>query len=250
LSKAVKRVVGALFALLAAADLYLASGVFREGLEDVRSELRREKGNRFGDSIGLFTLYELAKTARDVFVIYPFNRVKDLIAPEGREELAIFIDKETHAAFVVDEKGGLVLAAPVATGQADGDVKTRFGEYITPAGEYVIIRRYSPEELRRKFGGKAHFYGGGMIQLLGPWAPHIAIHGTDEPGSVGKGNSNGCIRMRDEDFGALAGKAKIGSRVFVRGSTPLRDPEKEAMFQALAGKAREPQAGTRPRIHR
>lgn len=42
------------------------------------------------------------------------------------------------------------------------------------------------------------------------------IHGTNEPGSIGKAASSGCIRMLNEDVFELYGSVPIGTRVVVR----------------------------------
>ena len=42
------------------------------------------------------------------------------------------------------------------------------------------------------------------------------IHGTNEPWSIGKAASSGCIRMLNEDVFELFGSVPVGARVFVR----------------------------------
>ena len=42
------------------------------------------------------------------------------------------------------------------------------------------------------------------------------IHGTNEPSSIGKAASSGCIRMLNEDVFELFGSVPNGTRVFVR----------------------------------
>ena len=43
----------------------------------------------------------------------------------------------------------------------------------------------------------------------------IRIHGTTEPGSIGRAVSNGCIRMRNEAVMALFEQVPIGTPVYV-----------------------------------
>jgi lipoprotein-anchoring transpeptidase ErfK/SrfK len=43
----------------------------------------------------------------------------------------------------------------------------------------------------------------------------IRIHGTNEPKSIGRSVSSGCIRMRNEDIIDLYGRVAIGTRVVV-----------------------------------
>jgi len=43
----------------------------------------------------------------------------------------------------------------------------------------------------------------------------IGIHGTDEPDTIGKGVSHGCIRLANWDIVRLAGRVKAGVPVSV-----------------------------------
>ncbi len=43
----------------------------------------------------------------------------------------------------------------------------------------------------------------------------IRIHGTTEPGSIGRAVSNGCLRMRNESVMALYDQVQIGTPVYV-----------------------------------
>jgi len=56
---------------------------------------------------------------------------------------------------------------------------------------------------------------------LGPWwlglnYPGYGIHGNNSPASIGKAQSKGCIRMRNEDVEYLAGKVQKGTPVRLR----------------------------------
>jgi len=42
-----------------------------------------------------------------------------------------------------------------------------------------------------------------------------AIHGTNEPESIGKFGSYGCIRMLNQDITDLFGRVDVGTRVVV-----------------------------------
>ena len=44
------------------------------------------------------------------------------------------------------------------------------------------------------------------------------IHGTNEPGTIGKSVSSGCVRMLNEDVATLFDEVKIGTQVVVRES--------------------------------
>jgi lipoprotein-anchoring transpeptidase ErfK/SrfK len=51
---------------------------------------------------------------------------------------------------------------------------------------------------------------------MGLSKPHYGIHGTNDPSSIGKMVSHGCIRMYNEDVIALSQLVSIGTRVTIR----------------------------------
>ncbi|UVI32722.1 L,D-transpeptidase [Paenibacillus spongiae] len=74
----------------------------------------------------------------------------------------------------------------------------------TPTGEYTIINK-QPNP-----GGP---FG---VLWMGLSKPHYGIHGTDDPSSIGKLVSHGCIRMYNEDVLTLSGLVPIHTRVTIR----------------------------------
>ena len=86
----------------------------------------------------------------------------------------------------------------------------------------------TPEMIKRKpqqYGKWADGMPGGPQNPLGARALYlyndkgqdtaIRIHGTTEPGSIGRSVSNGCIRMRNEAVMDLYDKVPIGAPVYV-----------------------------------
>lgn len=73
----------------------------------------------------------------------------------------------------------------------------------TPVGDFVIVNR-EPDP-----GGP---YGAMWLSLskLG-----YGIHGTNNPGSIGKAVSKGCIRMHNKDVLELARQVPNGTRVII-----------------------------------
>lgn len=51
---------------------------------------------------------------------------------------------------------------------------------------------------------------------MGLSKPHYGIHGTNNPSSIGKWVSHGCIRMHNRDVNELAAKVPIGTPVMIR----------------------------------
>ncbi|MCC3359406.1 L,D-transpeptidase [Bacillus sp. REN16] len=54
------------------------------------------------------------------------------------------------------------------------------------------------------------------VLWMGLSKPHYGIHGTNNPASIGKSVSHGCIRMFNHDVLELSSKVPIGTWVFIR----------------------------------
>ncbi|NOV04560.1 L,D-transpeptidase [Paenibacillus planticolens] len=74
----------------------------------------------------------------------------------------------------------------------------------TPTGEFTIINK-EPNP-----GGPFGVFWMGLSK------PHYGIHGTNDPSSIGKLTSHGCIRMYNEDVLELAALVPIHTRVTIR----------------------------------
>lgn len=92
------------------------------------------------------------------------------------------------------QNGSVAHSFPVAIGKK---------QTPTPVGRFTIISK-AP-----KPGG---VYG---AYWLGLSLPHHGIHGTNNPASIGKEISGGCIRMHNQDVGELASYVSIGTPVHI-----------------------------------
>ena len=77
-----------------------------------------------------------------------------------------------------------------------------------------------PEQMRQRRPELPAFMEGGPDNPLGARAIYIGgtiyrIHGTNEPSSIGKSASSGCIRMLNEDVSELFQFVKKGATVTV-----------------------------------
>ena len=77
-----------------------------------------------------------------------------------------------------------------------------------------------PAEMRKRRPDLPAFMAGGPNNPLGARALYLGssiyrIHGTNEPSSIGKAASSGCIRMLNEDVSELYRHVKLGARVTV-----------------------------------
>lgn len=73
----------------------------------------------------------------------------------------------------------------------------------TPYGTYQIINKQANP------GGP---YGAFWMGLS---KPHYGIHGTNNPSSIGKDVSHGCIRMFNKDVLDLSSRVKVGINVVI-----------------------------------
>ncbi|SDE31453.1 L,D-transpeptidase [Sporomusa acidovorans] len=73
----------------------------------------------------------------------------------------------------------------------------------TPTGTYTIISK-SPNP-----GGP---FG---VMWMGLSIPHYGIHGTNDPSSIGKYVSHGCIRMYNQDVLELSRTVPVGTPVMI-----------------------------------
>ncbi len=73
----------------------------------------------------------------------------------------------------------------------------------TPFGTYKIINKQ--RNPGRQFG----------VLWMGLSKPHYGIHGTNNPASIGKNVSHGCIRMFNHDVLELSSRVPIGTRVVI-----------------------------------
>ena len=106
----------------------------------------------------------------------------------------ILVDLSERRLYLL-ENGQSVKSYPVGIGR----MATR-----TPVGEYTIVNK-QPHP-----GGPFGAYWMGLSK------PHYGIHGTNDPSSIGKLVSHGCIRMHNRDVTALAAIVPIGTPVTIR----------------------------------
>lgn len=77
-----------------------------------------------------------------------------------------------------------------------------------------------PAEMLKRRPDLPRHMAGGPENPLGARAMYLGsslyrIHGTNEPGTIGRAVSSGCIRMRNEDVVDLYGRVKVGTKVVV-----------------------------------
>jgi hypothetical protein len=93
----------------------------------------------------------------------------------------------------------------------------------TPVGTFVVDEMqprpdyWPPQGKRIPFGQKGNPLGTRWMGFRdGPEAQGLGIHGTDEPGTIGKDLSQGCVRMHNADVEELFTWVTVGTEVEVR----------------------------------
>lgn len=118
----------------------------------------------------------------------------------------LIISKEKMKLALIDYKGDTLFHAPIATGKAYGN-KRRQGDMRTPEGIFQVADIQNSSKWIHDFGdGKGNIagaYGNHFIRLSVPGHKGIGIHGTHAPESIGKRETEGCIRLKNEDLEKL-----------------------------------------------
>jgi lipoprotein-anchoring transpeptidase ErfK/SrfK len=103
----------------------------------------------------------------------------------------------------------------------------------SPVGEFRIVNRVSnPTYYHRGqiiASGKRNPVGS---RWMGLSAKGYGIHGTNQPNSIGKAESTGCIRMGQKDLEELFAIVNVGDAVQIRAE---RDPQIASLFGGDAG---------------
>jgi lipoprotein-anchoring transpeptidase ErfK/SrfK len=105
-------------------------------------------------------------------------------------------------------QGRLVLSSRAAVGSSATP---------TPLGRYYVNQRLVPRDTAGPFGPGAVGISAFSPVLTG-WAQGgpIAIHGTNEPWSIGRNVSNGCIRLPNATLRKLFAQTPSGTPVLIR----------------------------------
>ena len=132
----------------------------------------------------------------------------------------IIVDNSDRRLYHVISKG-LAVSYGVSVGR-EGFIWTGT-EVVSAKAEWPTWN--PPKEMRLREAKKGHILPeameGGIDNPLGARAMYLGsteyrIHGTNQPLSIGKAMSSGCIRMANEDVTHLYANVKIGTRVIVR----------------------------------
>jgi len=216
----------ALTAVSVAYDFYVSKGLheraakLRPRLEELQRDFMRGVGGEF-DFANVKQGDTLAGIAKVWNVTHEFlMRVNGISSPHalragaaiktvrGPFSLRISLSQRRAVVYLNEAR---VRDYPVAVGGPGG-------ERATPAGDYRVLEKVKNPRYDR---GAEHYepldprspVGTRWLRLKGP----IGIHGTNEPDSIGKAVSEGCIRLFNSDVEELFDLLVTGSRVIVTG---------------------------------
>jgi lipoprotein-anchoring transpeptidase ErfK/SrfK len=145
---------------------------------------------------------------------------QDFVAPG-----TIIIDPKAH--FLYQALGnrqamrygvGVGRAGFAWAGNAEIRMKRRWPRWVPPK-EMVARDKRARKWANGQPGGPDNPLGARALYLYSSGKDTLyRIHGTNEPQSIGKSVSSGCIRMLNEDVAELFDKVEIGTQVIVRSS--------------------------------
>jgi lipoprotein-anchoring transpeptidase ErfK/SrfK len=151
---------------------------------------------------------------------------EDSVLPERLRRAVISFDTSEAPGTIIIDTGNTVLYYVLGGGRA-----IRYGigvgrQGFTWSGTQTISRKaewpdwYPPSEMIARQPYLPRFVAGGPGNPLGARAMYLGnseyrIHGTNDPTTIGKFVSSGCIRLTNEDVTDLFKRVTVGSKVLV-----------------------------------
>ncbi|HUQ22413.1 MAG TPA: L,D-transpeptidase [Gaiellaceae bacterium] len=125
----------------------------------------------------------------------------------SRIRARIVIDVSRHRLFLY-KRGRLVLSTPAAVGKASTP---------TPRGRFYITQRFIVTTSNGPYGARALGISA-FSDVLRSWRDGgpVGIHGTNEPFSIGRPVSHGCVRLPERAMLQLFGQVPLATPVVIR----------------------------------
>ena len=170
-------------------------------------------------SLGAASVFAIRKVVVDARCNPVWYRVQLPIRPNGSIgylrargveafRVATRIDVDlSRKRVVLTRRGRRVFSAPVAVGSS---------ETPTPTGTYYVNQKVRVTDPYGPYGPAALGISAFSPVLTG-WAEGgpVAIHGTNDPSSIGKAISNGCVRVRNDQLLRLFRATPAGTPVVI-----------------------------------
>ena len=124
-----------------------------------------------------------------------------------RTAVRVYADLSRHL-LVVRRRGRVVVRVHAATGASSTP---------TPTGRYFVTDRVA-FSAGSSYGSFAFGLSGIQSHLPSWWSggDQLAIHGTDEPWTIGQSVSAGCLRVSEKALGKLRTLLRLGTPVVIR----------------------------------
>jgi lipoprotein-anchoring transpeptidase ErfK/SrfK len=135
-------------------------------------------------------------------------KARDADVAESRTPLSIRADLSERKLRLMRGKR-VVHEATVAIGRPGSS---------TPTGRFAITDKIAGSRYGSYYGCCILALSGKQPNLPPGWTggDRLAIHGTNDLGSIGQASSAGCLRARDEDLRPLMRRVPLGTPVFIR----------------------------------
>jgi lipoprotein-anchoring transpeptidase ErfK/SrfK len=185
--------------------------------------------------------------------VAPVDGGSSYLLPERLQRTVVALNSSEAPGTIIIDTGNTVLYYVLGQGRA-----IRYGvgvgrEGFTWSGAQVISRKaewpdwHPPAQMIARQPYLPRFMAGGPGNPLGARAMYLGsseyrIHGTNDPTTIGKFVSSGCIRLTNEDVTDLFSRVDVGTRVVV---LPKSGPHIEA--RAIAAGTDVRPAVSRPR---
>ena len=156
----------------------------------------------------------------------PAPESEESVLPERLRRATVNLETREAPGTIIIDTGNTVLYYVLGQGRA-----IRYGvgvgrQGFTWSGVQTVSRKaewpdwYPPAEMVARQPYLPRFVAGGPGNPLGARAMYLGtseyrIHGTNDPTTIGKFVSSGCIRMTNEDVSDLFSRVDVGTRVVV-----------------------------------
>ena len=159
----------------------------------------------------------------------------DFERPEGQG--TIIVEPENRVLYYVIEHGqairygvGVGRAGFAWSGNAIVGMKRRWPRWVPPRS--MVDRDSNARRwINGQPGGPDNPLGARPLYLFSNGADTLyRIHGTNEPETIGKAVSSGCIRMLNEDVAHLYELVEVGTPVIVRSTHDVRQQNESSIY--------------------
>jgi lipoprotein-anchoring transpeptidase ErfK/SrfK len=140
-----------------------------------------------------------------------------------QKKYSVYIKKSAFTLYLLDDKNNVIRSYDCTIGKNPGQ-KTKRGDMKTPTGTFLVDEICDAHSWTHDFGdGKGEIkgaYGPWFISLntdemsKGAWGG-IGIHGTHKPNLMRARDSEGCIRLQNQNIEELKQYVRVGTKVVI-----------------------------------